>query len=350
MITRLFLICALCLSVVPASADDSAQANKLLVEAVTLIQAANTKQTPAEKMSLLKDALAKLNKIVQNHPSSDLAVKLITGQQIGNISLSTLSEAIESLEFQATQADAAATRNACLESLNAKDPKCEIWLSDIVRAHLQARNTKDAFDAAMTAPPGLGRDNLLHEIVRSEAQAGNVKAAMAAIESMATERIRDIALYEVDEGQARIVLRHLQEGNLADALAMANSIQTPQLRDVALQDIVEAQVRGGSIQDALATAKSIEGRRRQQSALRNVAATQIQVANQHLQAGDLQSTLKAAEQIPDASARNQFFAAVANTQLHSENFKDALTTAQRIEDPSAPDPLSANMTETPGPL
>ena len=42
MITRLLLIGVLCLSVVPVAADDSAQANRLLVEAVKLIQAAST--------------------------------------------------------------------------------------------------------------------------------------------------------------------------------------------------------------------------------------------------------------------------------------------------------------------
>ena len=122
MITRLFLVCALCLSIVPASADDVAQANKLLVEAVKLIQAAGTEQTPSEQIPLLEDALDKLNEIVKQHPTSDLAVKLITGQQIGNISLTELADAIENLKLQTAHDDAMADRGACLQSLDANDP------------------------------------------------------------------------------------------------------------------------------------------------------------------------------------------------------------------------------------
>ena len=100
MLTRLVLICVLCLSVMSVSADDSAQANKLLVEAVKSIQAADMKQTATEQLPLLEKALAKLKEIVEKHPSSDLAVKLITGQDIGNVSLTNLQRVTEMLREQ----------------------------------------------------------------------------------------------------------------------------------------------------------------------------------------------------------------------------------------------------------
>lgn len=101
MITRLFLICALCLSVVPASADDPAQANRLFVQAIKSIQAVDTEQAAPKKLALLQNAFAKLNEIVEDHPSSDLAVKLITEQPIGNFSIDNLVARIAQAQAEA---------------------------------------------------------------------------------------------------------------------------------------------------------------------------------------------------------------------------------------------------------
>ena len=52
MIARLLLIAVLCVPSMPLAADDSTQANRLLVEAVKLIQAAGTKQTRGRAITL----------------------------------------------------------------------------------------------------------------------------------------------------------------------------------------------------------------------------------------------------------------------------------------------------------
>ena len=93
----LFLVC---LSVVPAVADDPAQANRLLVEAVKLIQAAETQDEVSDRLALLEGALAKLNEIIERHPSSSLAVKLITDQPIGSLSLQKLTDTVEKLRIK----------------------------------------------------------------------------------------------------------------------------------------------------------------------------------------------------------------------------------------------------------
>lgn len=343
MITRLFLICALSLAVVPASADDAAQANKLLVEAVKRIQAAGTKQTPSEQIPLLEEALDKLNEIVEQHPTNDLAVKLITGQQIGNISLTELADEIKNLKRQAAHDDAMAARSACLESLDINDSKCSMWLPDIVRVHLRNGNIDSALDTATAVAPGYARDNMLFEISRKQAQAGHVKKALVTAERIETQGVRDTAFHEISVNQAAVVGQHMQKGSLTDALAMANTIRSIQVRDAALQDIVTAQVRAGAIQEALAAAGFIEAPRRRQSALRAIASVQIRVANQHLYAGNLQDALRTAAQIPDALARDQVFAAVATNQLAAEQFAGAVRTAQGIQDPSARDPVLARV-------
>ena len=123
-ILGLLLVCVLCLSVAPVAADDPAQANRLLVEAVRLIQAAEAEKAATEKLSLLQSALAKLNEIVEGHPSTDLAVKLITGQEIGNLSMASLETAIKALRLETNQATVEARRGSCLEALDFSDPIC----------------------------------------------------------------------------------------------------------------------------------------------------------------------------------------------------------------------------------
>ena len=95
----LFLLVA-CLLVLPAAADDPAQANRLLVEAVQLIKAAETESGASEKLALLEDAIAKLNEIIEQHPSSSLAVKLVTDQPIGSLSFAELTEDAEKLRIE----------------------------------------------------------------------------------------------------------------------------------------------------------------------------------------------------------------------------------------------------------
>ena len=72
-----------CLIALPALADDNTRANSLLVEAVQFIQAAEDETTAQKKLDLLKQAHGNLQTIMDDYPSTDLAVRLITGQQIG---------------------------------------------------------------------------------------------------------------------------------------------------------------------------------------------------------------------------------------------------------------------------
>ena len=98
--TRWLSLLAVCLLVVPAAADDPTQANRLLVEAVQMINAAEKASGAAEKLALLEDAIAKLNDIIEHHPSSSLAVKLITDQPIGSLSYAQLLEDAEELRIE----------------------------------------------------------------------------------------------------------------------------------------------------------------------------------------------------------------------------------------------------------
>ena len=64
--------------------EDTAAANKLFVEAVQLVKLADPEK-----------AFRKLNEIIDNYPSTDLAVKLISGQDTGSISLEDVTKEAE---------------------------------------------------------------------------------------------------------------------------------------------------------------------------------------------------------------------------------------------------------------
>ena len=89
------IVGVLCSLAWPSFAEDTAHANRLMIEAVKLVEASELEPSPEGKFRLLKQAHDTLVEIIERHPSSDLAVKLATGQRIGDISLSRLRTAME---------------------------------------------------------------------------------------------------------------------------------------------------------------------------------------------------------------------------------------------------------------
>ena len=79
----------------PLAEESAPPPNILIVEASQLIRAAEDARAPEEKIPLLEDARGKLQSVIDNHPASDLALKLATGQSIGAISLPAVDRALE---------------------------------------------------------------------------------------------------------------------------------------------------------------------------------------------------------------------------------------------------------------
>lgn len=94
-VKRVSMVCVLWVLAWPGLAADAGEANRLMIEAVKLIQASEVEPSADGKYKLLKQAHDNLVEIVDRHPSSDLAVKLATGQRVGNVSLSGVREAME---------------------------------------------------------------------------------------------------------------------------------------------------------------------------------------------------------------------------------------------------------------
>ena len=92
---RFLIAGVLCLLAWPSLADDAARANRLMIDAVNLIRASEREPAAGEKFRLLKQAHDNLVEIIDRHPSTDLAVKLATGQRIGDVTLSGVRKAME---------------------------------------------------------------------------------------------------------------------------------------------------------------------------------------------------------------------------------------------------------------
>ena len=97
---RAAIFFVVCLLSFPAVAHDPSGANRLLVDAVQLTQTAKTTTSPEQRYQVLRRAVENLNAIVQRYPSTDLAVKLITGQAIGTLSPSTVQTMVKDTRIE----------------------------------------------------------------------------------------------------------------------------------------------------------------------------------------------------------------------------------------------------------
>lgn len=92
-----------------AENSDRERANKLFVEAVKLQQSIKKIQDPVfgplRKFFIQESVLAKLNKIIDDYPSTDLAVKLITGLFMEGLIMAQVRKASEKSRKQAEKID-----------------------------------------------------------------------------------------------------------------------------------------------------------------------------------------------------------------------------------------------------
>ena len=166
--TLLLALCALCWSAFPVQASDESPANRLFVEAAKLIQVAEEEAGAARKLELLKRAKHKLERIVDSHPSSGLAVKLISGQKIGTVSLAGLDDEIE-----------VAVIHACPQA-----PTLDCVLSTAVAT---AKTIEDAYTRAWT----------FAEISAARAKAGYIAEAFATAKTIENANFRAGAFAEI---------------------------------------------------------------------------------------------------------------------------------------------------------
>ena len=87
--------------------DDNAAANRLFVEAVKLLEQAEAASTPEEALKLYQHVKGNIEAITNEHPSSDLAVRIVLGEPLGPINLDQLEHQITANQPEAIEAERA---------------------------------------------------------------------------------------------------------------------------------------------------------------------------------------------------------------------------------------------------
>lgn len=332
MIARLLLIAILCLSVAPAAADNPAQANRLLVEAAKLFRQANQAET-ANRLTLLEGAFAKLNEIIEAHPSSDLAVRLITDQPIGILSLGNVARAVCEEQIRAGKLQSALVAARLITDVKLRDE----MLVQLAPAQARAGDVQGALVTAQLvsnnrANPRVDtsfRDTVLGLIAGVQAEeSGDIQGAEATIRMIKAAALREQLLDALR--LLRIKVAREAEETRRDACLESLDVANPACRGW-LGDMVRAQLQTGSLEDALATAELIEAADVRDQALNDIAAFQAEAVRKHLQAGNFNDALATAKSIESAHARDQALHDVAGAQAQAGDSKEALAVVESIE-------------------
>ena len=148
----------------PAQADDQSQANRLFVEATKLVELARTTQNLRGRAESYREALERLESIVERYPGSDVAVQMVAGQRIGTIDLPLIRASAQLSQLQSdrnaqrlsvteAQLDKAIAHNKRIEADNTRLGNT-LTGKEIEIAELQhERNTlRSKLQAQATAP------------------------------------------------------------------------------------------------------------------------------------------------------------------------------------------------------
>lgn len=197
--------------------DDTSKANRLFVEAVQLIQLSENSISDAKKLELIEKALGIISNIIENYPSSDLAVKLITNEPIGNININEVRASVENIRNKA----------AIEICYSVPTPQC-IFL--IALAEVRKLAPSDRSDG-------------LTSIANAQARLGDFKAAIATAKMIEDADWRSSTLSSIVQYQA-------EAGKITDAIENSNLIESIYDGSYALLAIGKALAIGGDLEKA----------------------------------------------------------------------------------------------------
>lgn len=362
----------------PVAEAQETDANALLVEAGRLIiDAGNRAMKPEDRIDRLELAKAKLEQIIDEHPTSDAAVKLVTGQGVGTISLA----AVDRMLASATQACWGSTSVKCISRL-----ATEVALLDDVAALLchsrvelltevgKAHESLGDFNSAqrsldLAESNGLSCEDdyydeeqrawVLYEIAKERVAAGQFYEAMRMATSVLEEKDKvrialELASTDLDSHQFEEVL------NLASSLGISDDVVLYRFADRRIDHgafdlareaaalIENPSTRGNALINAVfAEAEATEGAEPDVATIREAmqlldddterlhVAVRLALAQAKTSAdpqGLFAEAVAAAQQIDDGHARSESLVNVALAQGSAGIVQDAVVTLEAAED------------------
>lgn len=240
----------------PPRAGDNAGANRLLVEAVTLVERAEATEDPSARATLYERALNNLDAIVERHPESEVAVKLATGQRIGTLDRADIRRRgrLARAEHCSAELDRLCVLDVAFELTDADGGESDRGWTLVQIASGRAK--AGAFDAAIEAANAITTfDDLpfaLVDIARGQFEAGaDVEARRTLSQAAEIARLlqdpfeRSRALAEVAWAQAVVGNVAAARDSLRQALDAAGVLKFDPHRGLALSTIGKAQVQMG---------------------------------------------------------------------------------------------------------
>lgn len=375
---RALVVLALAASccIATASADDNAEANGLFVEAVQLFQRAQTTQDPVSALALYDRSLANLDRIVQDYPKSDLAVRIISGQPTGRMSREVIEQAaaetrdevcwirpdpqcLLSIAYRtawdiddavqrgmmtaeialvlAEMGDEAAARDAIAQALQSarqvdSDFERDLQLPWIVAAQAKIGDLDAARQTIRSITDPLSRVLGVENIVAAQLAVGDVHGALRTVQ-------------RVDDASARIGMllsiahKHAGSGNatgaqetLVGTLRMAHNLKLGGDRAAALAEVATAHAKMGETERALEIAHSIEGASEQATALRIIAAAQAEHGNRLAARKTFAQALRSASRITYSLKREEALSATVVAQAEAGDMDAAVEVGRGLED------------------
>ena len=352
MLKYLLLPALITLALACGSVDEEAEANRRFVEAVALLEAAESESAAPSKLSLLEQAETTLQTTITRYPSTTLAVKLASGQQIGNVSLATVATAVEAARGPACQV--APTAACVIAQALAFAQTLDEWqrpraldhiaerLANIALAQAQAGDSAGtqattsqalALAQALTSQPR--RAAVLADIAFAQARAGDragsqatIAQALALAQTLTNEGARVGGLAFIALAQAQAGDRAEAQATIAQALALAQTLDEKD-RGGALGAIAPVQAQAGdhagaqeTTARALALIQAITDKEERDRTL-------FLILWAHLKAGDTVQALAFAQTITDEGSRANLLALVAQAQAQAGNRAGAQETVSK---------------------
>lgn len=199
----ILFLAVLVLSSPGTATEPRSEANRLFVEAARLVAQAGASGDPRVREEAFTGAETHLEAIVSRHPESYLAVMLITGQQIGTISLPLVrsSAALARLEVAAAQ-NAETSNLAELEALDAELDKLNTAFAFLRNENATLYGALEKKESEVAAL--LSQQAVLSDQVRSKDQE---LAALAEQKQQQASTVERIAVLEADNAALTKSLR-----------------------------------------------------------------------------------------------------------------------------------------------
>ena len=265
----------------PVQAQNNAAANKLFVEAIRLVQKADAEMKPEEQVRLYEQVLKNLDEIVAKYPGSDLTIKLLTGQSIGDFSKAGVQNKLKN--------------DKCL----LKPALCFLATALAVTKLIPDADDKvDPFNAIATAYAKMGETGKAKEYLAKAMKiipSVNVKFRVWNFESVAKVQI--------------------EIGDIPGATEAAKKIMDLPYK--------------------------ISGIRYQKNAKQVGYNTYARIAEAQAKAGDFQGAIKTTEKIASDIWRNNSLMKLGRKLIKAKNFSYALSTFEKITNKSISLPLMA---------